>query len=125
MTDAKAVLTAPTVPVKTIAGSPAPSPVVNVRPAVPPSVSTPLPTPSVTLIGFSPESASSVVMALPLLLEKSRLVSSFTVCAPGTVFWGASFAAVSVTAIVSLSVVAAPPLLPWSSLATVIVSPPL
>ena len=58
---------------------------------------------SVTCIAPAPASTSLIAIRLPVPAEKTRLVSSATVCAAGTVFTGASSTAVTVIATVSVS----------------------
>ncbi len=78
------------VPENVIVESDVPSPVVNVSPVVPASVSAPLVT--ATVIVSVASSTSATVIALPLAVENTRGVSSFVACAPGTAFTGASSA---------------------------------
>ena len=105
---ARAALTLDKVPVKTIVASAVPSPVVKVRPVMPERVIVPLLAVRVTLI--APEAASTSVMLIrfPLPLEKTRLVSSLTLCAAGTLFTGASLTALTVMLTESVSLLAPP-----------------
>ena len=71
-------------------------------------------------------STSAMEIRLPLAAEKTSAVSSLVVCAPGTVFTGASLTALTVMVTVSVSVSAPPvPVLPWSLVVIVSVAAPL
>ena len=101
------------VAVKTIVASAVPSPVVNVSPVSCDKVIVPLFAARVTLTAPAAASTSLMLMRFPLPLEKVRLVSSFVLCAPGTLFTGASLTALTVMATVSVSDSAPPePVLP-------------
>ncbi len=91
-----------------------PSPVVNDRPAVPASVSTPLVTLSVTSTLLAPASTSPMLIWLPLPLLNTRLASWSTLCAAGIELTGASFTAVTSRVSVVLSVLP-PSLIPTVS----------
>jgi len=58
---------------------------------------------SVTLTAPEAASTSATLIRFPFPLEKTRLVSSLTLCAPGTEFTGPSFTALTVIATESLS----------------------
>ena len=90
------MLIALAVPVKVIVVSALPSPLEKLRPAVLANVSVPLVTDRVTRSGLAPASTSLTLRALPLALENTRVVSSLTDCAAGTVCTGASLTAVTV-----------------------------
>jgi hypothetical protein len=77
-----------------------PSPETAGRPATEPSVSVPWRTDRVTVAVPEPMSGSEIVTALWVAAEKTRAVSSATLCAPGTVLTGASFTGVTVAVIV-------------------------
>ena len=86
----------------------------------------PLVTDRVTRSGLAPASTSLTLRALPLALENTRVVSSLTDCAVGTVCTGASLTALTVMATVSLSVSVPPaPVLPWSDVVKLRVALPL
>src|SRR5215510_4759409 len=98
----------------------------TVRPEVPARVRVPLVAASVTWTLALPASTSAMLMALPLAVENVSVPSSFMVCAPGTVFTGASLTAVTVMATESTSPRAPPePVLPWSLVVTVRLAAPL
>src|SRR2546428_45419 len=110
-----AVLMLAIVPVKVIVASAVPSPEENVSPLVPGSVITPLVPVSVTCAELDPASTSLIEIRLPLPDEKTRAVSSFVLCAAGTLLTGASLTALTVMATESVSLSAPPePVLPWS-----------
>ena len=92
-----------TVPVNVMAASLVPSPTVNVRPVVCARVIRPWATDIV--IFTAPVAASTSATLMPVI---DCSVSSFTVCAPGTVSTGASLTAATVIATVPLSVFAPP-----------------
>ena len=85
-----ALLISETVPVNVIAASADPSPEVKVRPVVPDKLKTPSST--LRTISRLPVSASPSLteIKLPFPAEKTRLVSSLTVCGAGVVLTGAA-----------------------------------
>ena len=91
------------------------APALIVAPPARLTFSVPLPTVS-CVVARLPSTSVTLTPAI------DSAVSSATVCAPGTVFTGASFTAVTVSATVSISVSAAASLLPC--LVTVSRSPP-
>ena len=98
----------------------------TVTPAVEPVARVPLVEESVTWMALPPASTSDTEMALPLEVEKTRFVSSATVCVPGTLFTGASLTALTVMLTVSVSLSGPPaPVLPLSLAVTVSEAEPL
>ena len=93
-------------PVNVIVGSPTPSPTEKVKPVVPLRIIVPLVAVSVTCTAEEPASASLMLIRL-IPAWKNRAVSSFVVCAPGTVFTGASF-----TGVMLIRAVSEPDLIP-------------
>jgi hypothetical protein len=103
------------VPVKVIVPSSFPSPCVKLRPVVWLSVILPWLPSSVTRRSPVATSMSAMLIALPLLVEKTRSTSSTTVCTAGAVMTGASFTALTVMLTVSVSLSAPPmPVFPRS-----------
>src|SRR4029453_9433088 len=100
------------VPVKDIDASAVPSPVMKLKPVSWASVSTPLLAVSVTRTLFPAASISPMLIWLPLPDEKTRLVSSLVLWAPGTVLIGASLTAFTVMLAVAVALLKAviPPL---------------
>ena len=90
------------VPLKVIVPSDAPSPAVKVRPVTSLKVNKPFVELRVTVTVVL--STSLMLIALPLPIEKTRLVSSLVDWAEGTVLTGASFTALMVTLTVLVSV---------------------
>ena len=115
------------VPVKVIVPSLLPSPTLKLRPTKLLSVSFPCVAVRVICINPPATSTSAMLMALPLLLERTSVVSSLVACGPtGRVMTGASFTAFTVIATESVSVSEPPmPVLPRSSVVTVSSAPPL
>ncbi len=79
----------------------APPPVVTARVPVPAPTET-------TVVSVVPVSTSVTDRALPLPAENTSGVSSFVVCAAGTVLTGTSFTAVTLMVTVSVSVSGVP-----------------
>jgi hypothetical protein len=116
------------VPVNVIVASAVPSPTVKVRPVRPESVRVPLVAVSVTRRMPVPSSASTspIEISFPLAAEKTSVVSSSVVCAPGTTLIGASFVLSTVMLTTSVSESAPPsPALPRSFVVIVSVAGPL
>ena len=105
------------VPVKVRLALPS-APPVSVMPAVPPRVSTPFVTVSVTCSALLAASTSPTLIALPFAALNTSAVSSPTTCAAGTVFSGASLTAVTLMRAVSVAALNAvlPPFVEASSL---------
>ena len=101
------------VPVKVMVASEVPSPTLKVSPVRLASVIVPLVAVRVTCTEAAPASTSLMLIWLPLPLEKTSVVSSLTLCAPGMEFTGASLTALTVMLTVSVSESAPPlPVLP-------------
>ena len=83
-----ALLMSTSVPLNTIAALLL-VPLANTKPALVDNNNVPLPTAKLTCNTLPPASGSLTTMALPFAALKNRLLSSLTVCGPGTVFTGA------------------------------------